>query len=123
MVTVVDPPLQDMEPSVFDAVNAAGSLIVPLTVTEHEFASVTVKLYGPADTVCAPSLLYGVVPPDAVIVTTVDPPLQDMESSVFDADNTVGSVIVPVTVSEQEFASVTVKLYGPADTVCAPSLL
>ena len=57
MVTIVDPPLQDIEPSVFDADNTVGSLIVPLTVTEHELASVTVKLYGPCGTVCAPSLL------------------------------------------------------------------
>ena len=44
MVTVVDPPLQDREPSAFDAVNTVGSLIVPVTVTEQEFASVTLKL-------------------------------------------------------------------------------
>ena len=57
MVTVVDPPLHATEPSVLDTVNRVGSAIVPLTVTEQEFASVTVKLYGPAGTVCTPSLL------------------------------------------------------------------
>ena len=57
------------------------------------------------------------------MVTVVDPPLQDMEPSVLDADNTVGSVIVPVTVTEQEFASVTVKLYGPVGKVCTPSFV
>ena len=57
MVKVVDPPLQAIEPSTFVAVKAIGSLIVPLTVTEHELTSVIVKLYGPCSTVCAPSLL------------------------------------------------------------------
>ena len=57
MVTVVDPPLHEIEPSALDAFNTVGSVIVPVTVTEQEFASVTVKLYGPADTVCTPSLV------------------------------------------------------------------
>ena len=57
MFTVVDPKVHAIDPSVFVAVNGVGSVIVPVTSTEHEFASVTVKLYGPAGTVCAPSPL------------------------------------------------------------------
>src|SRR5437762_11349873 len=99
--------------------------MVPLTTVLQPLASVTVKLKGPADTlVCAPSPLYGDVPPEAVMFTVVVPPKQPMGLCVSLALSAGGWPMVPVTTVLQPLASVTVKLKGPADTlVCAPSPL
>jgi hypothetical protein len=51
---------------------------------------------------------YGVVPPVAVTVTVVVPPLQDIAGALDEASNTAGSVTVPVVVDEHPLASVTV---------------
>src|SRR5450432_695259 len=98
MVTVVVPPLQSIEPSTATAVNTVGCEILPVTIAEQPLASVTVKLYAPALTVCAPSFVYGAVPPAAVMVTVVVPPLQSIEPSTATAVNTVGCEILPVTI-------------------------
>ncbi len=53
---------------------------------------------------------YGAVPPEAVTVTVVVPPKQDIVPALDEATNSVGSLTVPVVVFEQPLASVTVKL-------------
>ena len=62
----------------------------------------------PALTVNVPVPEYGAVPPVAVTVTVVVPPLQDIVPAVELASKVVGSVTVPVVVEIQPFASVTV---------------
>ena len=51
---------------------------------------------------------YGAVPPTAVTVTVVVPPLQDIAAALDEASSTAGSDTVPVVVDEQPLASVTV---------------
>ena len=51
---------------------------------------------------------YGVVPPEAVTVTVVVPPLHKIAGALDEATNTAGSVTVPVVVDEHPLASVTV---------------
>jgi Ni,Fe-hydrogenase III component G len=119
-VTVVVPPWQRMLPEEDEAETAVGSVTVPLVFELQPLASVTMKLYAPADTVCAPVPEYGLMPPVAVTVTVVVPPWQRMLPDDEDADKTAGSVTVPLVFELQPFASVTVKLYAPADTVCGP---
>ena len=55
-----------------------------------------------------PVPLYGAVPPEAVTVTVVVPPKQDIVAALDDASITAGSVTVPVVVDEHPLASVTV---------------
>ena len=107
-VTVVVPPLQDIAAALDDASITAGSVTVPVVVELHPFSSVTVKLYAPALTVNVPVPKYGAVPPEAVTVTVVVPPLQDIVAALDDATNTAGSDTVPVVVDEHPLASVTV---------------
>src|SRR5437763_1532578 len=123
MFTVVVPPKQPMGSCVSPALSSAGSRLLPLTTVLHPLASVTVKLKGPADTlVCAPSPVYGAVPPAAVMFTVVVPPQQPMGSCVSPALSSAGSLMLPLTTVLHPLASVTVKLKGPADTlVCALS--
>ena len=52
--------------------------------------------------------MYGAVPPSAVTVTVVVPPLQDIVAALDDASITAGSVTVPVVVELHPLASVTV---------------
>jgi hypothetical protein len=52
--------------------------------------------------------LYGAVPPEAVTVTVVCPPLQDIVPALDDASITAGSDTVPVVVELHPLASVTV---------------
>jgi hypothetical protein len=52
--------------------------------------------------------VYGAVPPSAVTVTVVVPPLQDIVAALDEATNTVGSVTVTEVVDEHPLASVTV---------------
>ena len=103
-----------------DVVSNAGSERLPETITVQPFASVTVKEYAPADTVCDPSFIYGGVPPAAVITTAVVPPLQAIVPSVLVAESTTGSVIVTPTDALQPFASVIVYVVVPADCVKTP---
>ena len=107
-VTVVVPPLQDIVPALDEATNTAGSDTVPVVVELHPFSSVTVKLYAPALTVNVPVPKYGAVPPEAVTVTVVVPPLQDIVPALDEATNTAGSDTVPVVVELHPLASVTV---------------
>ena len=55
-----------------------------------------------------PVPVYGDVPPVALTVTVVVPPLQAIVPALDDAVNCVGSLIVPDVVAVQPFASVTV---------------
>ena len=107
-VTVVVPPLQDIVAALDEATNTAGSDTVPVVVELHPFSSVTVKLYAPALTVNVPVPLYGAVPPEAVTVTVVVPPKQDIVPALDEATNTAGSDTVPVVVELHPLASVTV---------------
>ena len=58
-----------------------------LVTVEHPFASSTVKLYVPEPRTKFPIPKYGGVPPLALTVTTVVPPLQAIVPAVTDADN------------------------------------
>src|SRR5436309_13429087 len=79
MCTVVVTPIHRFGSSVSLALSAGGWLMVPLTTVLQPLASVTVKLNGPADTVvCAPSPLYGGMPPAAVMLTVVVPQIERM---------------------------------------------
>ena len=78
VVTVVDPPLAAMVPAVMVATIAAGWVIVMVFVPVVPFASVTVKVFTPALTVKIPVPVYGDLPPVALMVTVVVPPLQEM---------------------------------------------
>ena len=51
---------------------------------------------------------YGAVPPEAVTVTVVVPPKQDIVPALDEATNTAGSDTVPVVVELHPLASVTV---------------
>ncbi len=64
--------------------------------------------------------MYGAVPPSAVTVTVVVPPLQAIAVADEEDTTAVGSVTVPVVVELHPFSSVTVKLYAPALTVNVP---
>ena len=55
-----------------------------------------------------PVPVYGAVPPVAVTVTVVVPPLQDIEPALDEAVNCVGWLTLPVVVAVQPLASVTV---------------
>jgi hypothetical protein len=101
-------PLQDIVAALDDASITAGSDTVPVVVELHPFSSVTVKLYAPALTVNVPVPKYGAVPPEAVTVTVVVPPLQDIVPALDEATNTAGSDTVPVVVELHPLASVTV---------------
>lgn len=64
------PPKQLTSDFVKVADKAAGWVMVAGTVVEQLFESVTVNVYDPgARPVCTGVILYGAVPPDAVIVT------------------------------------------------------
>ena len=51
---------------------------------------------------------YGAVPPEAVTVTVVVPPLQDIVPALDEATNSVGSLTVILVVAVHPLASVTV---------------
>jgi predicted metal-binding membrane protein len=123
-VTFIDPSAAALHVTfaeVFEAANAAGSVIVALVVVVHPFASVTVKIYVPgvksdkSSVVLAEAsshkYVYGEVPP--VTVASIVPsaaPLHVTFTEVFVAANAAGSVIVALVVVEQLLASVTVKV-------------
>ena len=71
------------------------------------------------DTVNDPVPEYEPVPPLAVTVTVVVPPLQLIGVKVADAVNTVGSVMVTLAVEMQFLLSVTVAVYVPAESPLA----
>src|SRR5947207_57898 len=83
-------------------------------------ASVTVKLYVPASWVKLPVPVKGVVPPEALTVTVVLPPLQAIVPDVDDATSSEGCVMVMDVDAVQPLASVTVKLWVPAVWVKLP---
>lgn len=106
-VTVVDPPLQAMEPGVDDALTTAGSATVTDVVVEQLFASVIVNVYDPAVRVKEPVPEYGAVPPVADTTTVVDPPLHAIVPLEVEAASEAGGVMVPLVAAEHPFASVT----------------
>ena len=55
-----------------------------------------------------PVPVYGAVPPVAVTVTVVVPPLQSIVPALDETVNCVGSLTLPVVVAVQPLASVTV---------------
>ena len=62
----------------------------------------------------APTPVYGAVPPPAVTVTVVVPPLQLIVPELLLATNTAGSVIDTDPTAVQPLLSVTVTVYVPA---------
>jgi hypothetical protein len=95
-------------PALALATSNVGCVRVPEVVAVQPFASVTVKVYAPADNVCAPVPVYGAVPPITDTVTVPVPPKQAMVPAVEEATMTEGWVIVPETTDVQPLASVTV---------------
>ena len=82
-----------------------------LAVEEQPLASVTVKVYAPAERVNEPVPVYGVVPPVALTVSEALPPLQRIAFvTVAEAVRTVGSEIDTAAEAVQPLASVIVKL-------------
>lgn len=97
------------------AVMPAPPTTVTDVVAEQLLASVTVKVYVPADRMNAPVPEYGGVPPVAATVTVALPVLQEVEVAFALAESRVGSVMVTDTVPLHPFASVTRKLCVPAE--------
>jgi len=107
-----------------DATKAVGCVMVVVSVSVQPLASVIVTVYVPAANpeliAAVPPLLhayvYAVVPPEAeAVADPSDAPLQlTLVGVPMAAVNTVGCVIVTVSVSVQPFASVTVTVNVPA---------
>jgi len=124
-VNVVVPPLQAIVPADADAEITAGSVTVTgVVVTVQLLASLTVTVYGDPAAFTVKLLLAwkapplseycnGAVPPDAVTVNVVVPPLQVIVPADADAVIAAGSVTVTgVVVTVQLLASLTVTVYG-----------
>ena len=109
----VDPPLHNITPVEADVTSVAGSEIFPDVDDEHPFASVTVYEKGPAETVYDPVPVYGSVPPEAVTLTIVVPPLHKINPAEEFVVSIGGSVTAPEIVDEHPFASVTVYVKAP----------
>jgi hypothetical protein len=95
-------------------------VIVTVVLPLQPFASVTVNVYVPAVLVKVPAPVYGAVPPVAVTVTVVLPPLQAIGVKVDATVSAGGSVMVSCASALQPFASVTVNVYVPAAFVKVP---
>ena len=116
-VIEVVPPFTIIVPDVNDNANAVGSPTVTDSALITPFASVTLYVYVPADTVNVPVPVYGAVPPVAETTNVVLPPLQAIVPAVAVAlNNDEGCVIVIVPDFVQPLASFTVMVCVPATT-------
>ena len=107
-VIVVLPPLQATLPAVAAIVTAEGSVIATDVVTEQPLASVTTYVWVPALTIGVPVPEMAPVPPAAVMLTVVVPPLHRIVPAVADALSNAGSASVREVDAEHPFISLTV---------------
>ena len=117
-VTVVVPPTTVIGGAVAVAINATGCAMVRVVVAVQLLASITVTVKLPAPTVNVLLVWNGgplfrlylnvPVPPEAVTVNVVVPPLHNIVAAVADTLIAVGSVTVILTDDVHPLASVTV---------------
>lgn len=114
------PPLQEIEVALADADRPLGEVIVTEVEAVQPFASVTMKVYVPAERLKVPVPVYGAVPPVAETVT-VDVPLpQEIAVAEALALRAAGCVSVTEVEPVHPFASVTVNVYVPAERLKLP---